>query len=80
MSLEYEPRKMPWDSIDWSNTHLGGLDDRDEHHVGETRTKGDGDLVVLRVGSDDDTKPHITILLTPEQAQDLAGCLRMVAR
>ena len=79
--MEFEPRKHPWNSdIYWMNTHLGGLDDRDIHHVGQCTTKGDGDLVVLRVGSDDDSKPHHTILLTPDQAQDLAGALRMAAR
>ena len=79
------PRKMPWDTtelgaIDWMNTHLTGLDDRDVHHVGRKHTPGDGDLVVLRLGSDDDEKPHHTILLTTDQANDLAAALRMAAR
>jgi hypothetical protein len=80
MTLDYEARKFVWDAVDWQNTHLTGLDDRDMHHVGRTSAPRDGDLVVLRLGSDNDTKPHHTILLTPDQAHDLAAALRMVAR
>lgn len=75
-----ESRKFAWDNVDWQNTHLPGLDDRDIHHVGQTYTSGDGDLVVLRVGSDEDDEPHHTILLTPDQAYGLAESLRMAAR
>lgn len=80
-----EPRKLDWDTdklggIDWMNTHMSGLDDRDMHHVGRTFNSSDGDLVVLRLGSDDDALPHWTILLTPDQANDLAAMLRMAAK
>ena len=78
--LEFEVRMLPWDKVDWSNTHYVGLDDRDVHHIGKTSTPGDGDLVVLRLGSDADRKPHHTILLTPDQAHDLAAALRMAVR
>jgi hypothetical protein len=78
------PRKLAWDTqklggIDWMNTHLDGLDERDTHHVGRTSNATDGDLVVLRLGSDDDAEPHHTILLTSDQANDLAAMLRMAA-
>jgi hypothetical protein len=81
----FEPRKLKWDEkklggIDWMDTHLSGLDDRDIHHVGRTENNTDGTLVVLRLGSDDDDKPHHTILLTADQANDLAASLRMAAR
>lgn len=83
--MMFEPRKLEWEStklggIDWMNTHLSGLDDRDIHHVGRTSNRTDGDLVVLRVGSDDDDQPHHTILLTADQANDLAAALRLAAR
>lgn len=73
-------RKLEWDHVSWTNTHLGGLDDRDEHHVGSMSNATDGDLVVLRMGSDDDAEPHFTILLTSDQASDLAAMLRQAAR
>lgn len=72
--------RLKWDDVYWTNTHLGGLDECDEHHVGELSGTEDGDLVVLRVGSDDDNRPHYTIRLTYDQAHDLAAMLRMSAR
>ena len=83
---DFVPRKLDWDTdklggIDWMNTHLQGFDEGvDLHHVGRTSNATDGDLVVLRLGSDDDAKPHHTILLTSDQANDLAAALRMAAR
>lgn len=80
MSDKFEARKAPWDSIGWSNTHLDGIDDRDQHHVGSIFSEQYGDLVVLRLGSDDDDEPHTTVFLTTDQAHDLAAMLRMAAR
>ena len=78
--IDYEPRKIAWSKIDWMNTHFEGLDHRDVHHIGRTSSEVDGDLVVLRIGSDDDTKQSTTIMLSSDQAHDLAAALRMAAR
>lgn len=78
--MELEPRRLPWAKVTWENTHLEGMDERDLHHVGRDNKPSDGDVVILRLGSDDDEKPHFTIVLTQDQAQDLAAMLRMAAR
>lgn len=68
---------IKWDDVSWSNTHLDTEDD--QFHVG-TLWVDMQKFVVVRLGSDQDDEPHYTILLDEEQAQDLAGSLRMEAR
>jgi len=75
-----EPRKLLWEKVNWQNTHMEGLDGRDIYHVGSEFNASDGDLVILRLGSDADDEPHFTIILTADQAQDMATTLRLAAR
>ena len=75
-----EPRKLPWEKVAWDNTHLEGLDGRDVYHVGSEINATDGAIVILRLGSDDDEQPHFPIVLTSDQANDMAATLRLSAR
>lgn len=69
---------MKWDDIYWENTHIefdaGGL-----AHLGICDLDGVRQ-VVLRVGPDDDDKPHQTLIMTPDEARNLIVGIEMSKR
>ncbi len=67
--------RLAWDDVYWENTHIDGIAsdfDDNQIHIGTWEDQNRARYLVIRVGSDDDEKPHGTAIF------DLDSSLRVI--
>lgn len=70
---------LAWDDVTWDNTHTTGENGVDAH-VGTLITPLGFRYLALRLGSDNDGKPHQTIALEYDDAERLVNDLKLTMR